>query len=154
MSRAREYGLLPESLEHVSLLRPATRAELSEILSRSLPEIELEPIHQVDSLPDYSPEDLYWNGVITLYRAGVLMGNDDSGTFRPDSNIRRSELAAVLTRMVRPEYRIQPSTIEPIVPDTGMDAFKLPSRFRNCHSWMSPPAPGTTLMCRRPMPWS
>ena len=126
VSRAREYGLLPESLEHVSLLRPATRAELSEILSRSLPEIELEPIHQVDSLPDYSPEDLYWNGVITLYRAGVLMGNDDSGTFRPDSNIRRSELAAVLTRMVRPEYRIQPSTIEPIVPDTGMDAFKLP----------------------------
>ena len=128
IARAREYGILPESLTDVSLLRPATRAELAEILSRSLPEQELEAIHDVTTLPDYTEGDLYWNGVIALYRAGILMGNDDAGTFRPDSQIRRSELAAILSRLVRPEYRIpaDPSAPEPSEPDTGMDAFALP----------------------------
>lgn len=129
INRAREYGILPQTLEGVSVFRAATRAELAEILSRSLPEVELEPIHQVDALPDYTSQDLYWNGVITLYRAGVLMGDDEAGTFRPDSNIRRSELSAILTRMVRPEYRIQPDSPDPIVPDTGMDAFQLPEEL-------------------------
>ncbi len=148
VSRARGYGLfagvsgtcLPSS-------GPATRAELSEILSRSLPEIELEPIHQVDSLPDYSPEDLYWNGVITLYRAGVLMGNDDSGTFRPDSNIRRSAGTPSSTRWSGLSIGFSPAPSNPLLPDTGMDAFKLPSRFRNCHSWMSPPQRLVLLLC-------
>lgn len=128
IARAREYGILPESLTDVSLLRPATRAELAEILSRSLPEQELEAIHDVTTLPDYTEGDLYWKGVIALYRAGILMGNDDAGTFRPDSQIRRSELAAILSRLVRPEYRIpaDPSAPEPSEPDTGMDAFALP----------------------------
>ena len=95
---------------------------------RSLPEQELEAIHDVTTLPDYTEGDLYWNGVIALYRAGILMGNDDAGTFRPDSQIRRSELAAILSRLVRPEYRIpaDPSAPEPSEPDTGMDAFALP----------------------------
>lgn len=97
IARAREYGILPESLTDVSLLRPATRAELAEILSRSLPEQELEAIHDVTTLPDYTEGD--------LYRAGVLTGHDEYGTFLPDSSIRRSELAATLTRLVRPEYR-------------------------------------------------
>ena len=79
INRAREYGILPQTLEGVSVFRAATRAELAEILSRSLPEVELEPIHQVDALPDYTSQDLYWNGVITLYRAGVLMGDDEAG---------------------------------------------------------------------------
>ena len=35
----------------------------------------------------------------------------------------------ILTRMVRPEYRIQPDSPDPIVPDTGMDAFQLPEEL-------------------------
>ena len=31
--------------------------------------------------------------------------------------------------MVRPEYRIQPDSPDPIVPDTGMDAFQLPEEL-------------------------
>ena len=79
INRAREYGILPQTLEGVSVFRAATRAELAEILSRSLPEVALEPIHQVDALPDYTSQDLYWNGVITLYRAGVLMAGGTAG---------------------------------------------------------------------------
>ena len=62
-------------------------------------------MNQIDSLPDYGPEDPYWSSVSALYRAGVLTGDDIYGTFRPNSNIRRSELAAILVRLVRPEYR-------------------------------------------------
>lgn len=35
----------------------------------------------------------------------MLTGDDIYGTFRPNSNIRRSELATILIRLVRPEYR-------------------------------------------------
>ena len=86
-------------------------------------------MNQIDSLPDYGPEDPYWSSVSALYRAGVLTGDDIYGTFRPNSNIRRSELAAILVRLVRPEYRIQPDSPDPIVPDTGMDAFQLPEEL-------------------------
>ena len=35
-----------------------------------------------------------------MYRAGIMIGNDGIGTFAPDSEIKRSEVAAIVTRMV------------------------------------------------------
>ena len=53
------------------------------------------------SIPDVKDdEDIY-----LLYRAGVLGGNDDKGTFAPMSNIKRSEVAAIVARMALPELR-------------------------------------------------
>lgn len=123
--KAEEYGILPDTLAEESLQRNATRAELAEILSRSLPAEELEAIREINQIPDYKEGDRYWDSVLLLYQAGVLNGNNEYGTFRPDSNIRRSELAAILTRLVCPEYRIQ----EPLkpAPAAGMDAFELPN---------------------------
>ena len=136
VDRARTYGILPDALEGQTVTRPATRAELAEILSRALPESELRPLTDVETLPDYSQEDVYWNGVILLYRAGVIQGNDQ-GLFLPDSNIRRSELAAMLTRLVLPETRVgnTPSEDDPVEPSEPveppalapeMSAFTLP----------------------------
>ena len=47
----------------------------------------------------------YADAVYLLYRAGVLTGSDSAGTFRPDSTIKRSEAAAIVTRMADPSLR-------------------------------------------------
>ena len=104
IDRAQEYGILPQAMAS-SPTRTVSRAEVAEILYRSLPKGEMPAVNQVDTLPDYGPEDPYWASVSALYRAGVLTGDDIYGTFRPNSNIRRSELATILIRLVRPEYR-------------------------------------------------
>ena len=44
--------------------------------------------------------------VYKLYRAGILQGNDTAHTCNPGANIRRSEVAAILTRMMNPDVRI------------------------------------------------
>ena len=46
------------------------------------------------------------NGAVyRLYRAGILTGSDDLGTFYPDSSIQRSAVAAIVTRMASPALR-------------------------------------------------
>lgn len=121
--QAEAYGLLPETLKDVSPLRAATRAELASILWKCLPEEEMAVINETESIPDYSPEEPYWEGVLALCQTGILIG-DNHGRFWPDNRIRRSELAAVITRMVLPQYRIKLDTSSGT--GGGMDAFKLP----------------------------
>ena len=43
--------------------------------------------------------------VYRLYRAGVLTGNDAYGTFAPDTDIQRSEVAAIISRVVDASQR-------------------------------------------------
>ena len=126
--RAAEYGLLPDTLENVDLSRPATRAEVAELLFRSLPTAELTAINMVSSLPDYVDFAPYWNSVITLYQAGILSGQDKYGTFCPENSIRRSELASMLTRLVCSEQRVK-KAFSPA--PTGMKVFSVPSNLQN-----------------------
>ena len=44
--------------------------------------------------------------VYTLYRAGIIAGSDEYGTFNPDSRIRRSEVAAILVRILDASKRV------------------------------------------------
>ena len=37
--------------------------------------------------------------IYTFYRAGILTGSDAKGTFYPNNNIKRSEVATILVRM-------------------------------------------------------
>lgn len=43
--------------------------------------------------------------VYRLYRAGILTGNDEYGTFTPDTNITRGAAAAIISRAVEPSLR-------------------------------------------------
>lgn len=52
-----------------------------------------------NSIPDVKSGSAYASEIYTFYRAGILTGNDEAGTFRPTSNIKRSEVAAILVRM-------------------------------------------------------
>ena len=37
--------------------------------------------------------------IYTFYRAGILTGSDKNGTFYPTNDIKRSEVAAILSRI-------------------------------------------------------
>ena len=84
----------------------ATRAEMAYIFARALPEAEFAAINMVNSLPDVSSNTPYHVAIFMLYRAGVLAGNDQMGTFHPDDNISRAEAAAIISRVILPATRI------------------------------------------------
>lgn len=90
----------------------ATRTQLAVLLSRVLPQSDYFPINSVISLPDVASDSLYYNNILTLYKAGILTGTDASGIFSPDSPITRAELSAILCRLVQPETR-QTFTLQP-----------------------------------------
>lgn len=94
--------------EYPDYNRAATRAEYAMILSAAFPDYALEKINQVpdNSIPDVAIDASYGKAVYKLYRAGILMGNDEKGTFAPDSNVQRSEVAAILSRMAEAGKRI------------------------------------------------
>lgn len=83
----------------------ATRAQMAYIFSNALPESELGAINTVTALPDVYSATPYSNSIFTLYRAGVLTGNDSAGTFGPSTNINRAQAAAIITRIAVPSER-------------------------------------------------
>jgi len=80
-----------------------TRKEFVYIFHAALPVSEYIPINTVNDgkIPDVDPAVMgkYAPSIYTFYRAGILVGSDTLGTFNPESNIKRSEVAAILTRM-------------------------------------------------------
>ena len=86
----------------------ATRADYVKIFYYALPPASYTEIHTVPpgAIPDVAITDPYGYEVYTFYRAGILQGNDAAGTFAPGSNIRRSEVAAIIARMMDPANRI------------------------------------------------
>ena len=85
----------------------ATRADFAKILAASIDPIDLQPINLVDdgAIPDVDMSSDYADAAYLLYRAGVLTGSDENGTFNPTSTISRAEAAAIITRIVDPSLR-------------------------------------------------
>ena len=81
--------------------QPAFRIECASLLSRALPEKELAEINAVEdnAIPDL-PLSQGTESVYRLYRAGVLTGMDEAGNFCPESKVRRSEVAAIVSRLI------------------------------------------------------
>ncbi|MBE7027005.1 MAG: trypsin-like serine protease [Ruminococcaceae bacterium] len=92
--------------------KPATRQQTAYVLANSLPFTEFSNINtHINSLVDVSVESQYYNEIIMLYRAGVLSGRDEYGTFSPTQNITRAEIAAIINRIVNPSARLSTSFI-------------------------------------------
>ncbi len=85
----------------------ATRADFAVIFANALPEEAYEEINTVpnNTIPDVSINAAYGEAVYKLYRAGVTTGVDTKGTFAPKNTIKRSEVAAIVTRMIDPSLR-------------------------------------------------
>ncbi len=99
--------------------RVLLRAEFAWIFARALPSEALTQINDIpdDAVPDMKKDEknlsdrmarlmTYYPEVYALYRAGIINGSDKAGTFLPESNIRRSEVAAITVRMCIPGERV------------------------------------------------
>ena len=89
--------------------RPITRGEYAWLFSRALPDEALPARNTIPdgSIPDVGSLDSATRlGIYKLYRAGVVNGNDAKGTFLPASQIKRSEVAAIVVRMMDAGTRV------------------------------------------------
>ena len=86
---------------------PATRAGYVEIFANALPDSALQEMNRIQdgSIPDVSMEHPQADAIYKLYRAGILTGIDSQGTFASNSYIKRSEVSAILTRMMNESDR-------------------------------------------------
>lgn len=102
---ARKNGIITDLYEDYT--QPATRAQFAEILSNALPDTALFEINSVESnaIPDVAHTLQSAEAIYQLYRAGILTGSDEKGTFFPNGTIRRSEAATIITRMACPAQR-------------------------------------------------
>lgn len=85
----------------------ATRRQFAAILAKALPASALTQKNTVDDgmIPDLEKGSDNYDDIYRLYRAGILTGNDESGTFTPEKPIQRSAVAAIVARMALPEER-------------------------------------------------
>jgi hypothetical protein len=84
---------------------PIKRCDFADIMAAALPAAALSAINDIEEIPDVAKSEAYAGGVYTLYRAGVLTGNDAKGTFGPETTINRAAAAAIVTRMADPALR-------------------------------------------------
>ncbi len=99
------------------LAAPATRAEVAHVLAGVLPAEEMPLINDqivtegyasrkfITDVTEYTP---YYQDILFLYRTGVSVGSDGTGSFLPEEAVTRGAAAAMLTRMVDPSLRLRP----------------------------------------------
>ena len=101
---AKENGIITEDYAWND---PVTRADYMAIFARALPEGNYVEVNAIPDggLEDVKPDTPYTEGIYKLARAGIVQG-DENHRINPEDPIKRSEVAAILTRMMHPEARI------------------------------------------------
>lgn len=107
-------GLLDAGLDG-HFTETATRAQMAGIFADTLPESWYDnrnadivtrgyAEHQfIKDVTDYTP---YQQDILWLYKQGIAGGVNASGAFHPGEAVTRSEIAALLTRMIDPSLRL------------------------------------------------
>ena len=99
------------------LAETATRAQMAHVLANILPDEALPPVYDElvteawasrRFITDVTEDTPYCQDILSLYRRGVCVGSDASGSFLPDAAITRGAAAAMLTRIVDPSLRTAP----------------------------------------------
>ena len=87
--------------------REIKRFEMAELFHDAMGKDYYSAINSVVFVPDVPVGAMYADKILTLYNAGVVMGNDEYGCFSPDANIKRSECSAIINRVAIPENRLK-----------------------------------------------
>ena len=90
-----------------SFAREIKRHEMASLFARALPQENLTAMNAVLKIPDVSADAPYYSDLMLLYNAGIMMGSDIYGTFYPESDIKRCEVAAIANRIAVPENRLK-----------------------------------------------
>lgn len=85
----------------------ATRSQFASILANAMPNEGFAEINNINKndIPDISSTTSYADAVYKLYRAGIVTGSDEQGSFKPTSNITRKEVATIAARMADSSLR-------------------------------------------------
>ena len=114
---AKGHGIITDNFfEKVNdINEKATRAGYMEIFANALPDEALECINNVPdgSIPDVPMVHESAIGIYKLYRAGILTGVDAKHNCKPEDNIKRCEVAAIITRMMDETKRVKFSMEQP-----------------------------------------
>ena len=125
-------GIVGNELDSL-LFAPATRAQMAHLLANLLPEDALPPINRaiitdayarrifITDVNEYTP---YQQDILRLYHCGVVRGSDENGSFLPNSPITRGAAAAMLTRLVTPDLRMELVWAEPEIPDVSQISYR------------------------------
>ena len=89
-----------------SYTRKAMRYEVAGLFRNAMPSDYFVKINEVDRLFDVPEKMSCYDDLLNLYQAGIVMGSDEYGSFRPYDNITRAEAAAIINRVALPENRI------------------------------------------------
>ncbi len=97
-------GIAPESYGGLSRSEydsPISRRDYVRLFYNALPTSEYLAINDIadGAIPDVATGSIGYEEIYTFYRAGILDGSLDDGSFLPDSGIKRSEVAAIIARM-------------------------------------------------------
>lgn len=101
--------------------RSIRRHEVVSLIAAALPRSFFPPVNAVTDIPDVYEGENYYETLMTMYNAGVVMGSDAYGSFHPDDDIKRCEVAAIINRTVFPESRLKKA----LAPSPENDAFLL-----------------------------
>lgn len=101
---AKKYGF---GTEFESYTRNATREEVAGIFADALPKEWYGAKNSISYIPDVDNNSGYCDKILMLYNAGIVMGSDAYGTFRPYDTVTRAEVAAIINRAAVPENRIK-----------------------------------------------
>ena len=85
----------------------ATREQFVCMMKNAFPDSEFLAINNIEKgkIPDVSTVSFDADAIYTMYNAGIVTGNDGYGTFTPNNTITRSEVAAIIARMVDSSLR-------------------------------------------------
>lgn len=102
-----QNGILTASYHRDIANWTITRAQFAEIFAKALPSSALPAINTVadNAIPDVSSSASYAGAVYTLYRAGILTGNEYN-QFQPSKAITRAQVAAIASRMADSDLRM------------------------------------------------
>ena len=111
---ALDNGIITE--EYRDYNADATRSDFATIMYRALPEEAMTPINRILNgvIPDVYEHYSYGQAVYGLYRAGILTGSDEEGTFYPGRTLSRAEAATIIMRMINADARRSLSLANPL----------------------------------------
>ena len=108
-----ENGLLKSALlPYRDYSKKVTRGEMVRLFYDVTPyeyrkERQTIPIGSIPDVDEKNDDQIaYAYYVYCFYRAGILNGSDDYGTFYPEANIQRSAVASILIRIIDKEIRV------------------------------------------------
>lgn len=84
-----------------SLKKGATRFDMVTILDKAIPAARMTEVKAVadGEIPDVSESQPCGDAVYRWYRAGIVSGSDEKGSFNGDSGITRAEVAVILCKI-------------------------------------------------------